>query len=102
MSGTGWTWQHVYHECDLPTYFALCDWWHEVPPPAVQLRRIAHFLGMQPDANPDTPRMAQASAPSSSDQEVAFAAAMAGIPAFEGRPVDPMLDLIDVNSQDPK
>jgi hypothetical protein len=46
--------------------------------------------------------MAQSSAPPSSDQEVAFAAAMAGIPAFEGRPVDPMLDLIDVNSQDPK
>lgn len=94
MSGTGWTWQHVQHHCDLPQYFALCDWWREVPPPAIQLRRIAQFLGLKADAQPGTARMAAAAGPASSDQEVAMAAALAGIPAFEGRPADPMLDLI--------
>lgn len=97
MSNTGWTWQHVRSECDLPTYFALCDWWSEVPPPAVQLRRIASFLGLKPDAAPSTPRMAQSSpsAQPSTQQDIAMAAAMAGLPAFAGRPADPMLDLID-------
>lgn len=99
MTGTGWTWQHVRHQCDLPTYFALCKTWHDVPPPAVQLRRIAQFLGLVPDASPDTPRMASHTAGQraalSSDQDIAVAAAMAGLPAFEGRPADPMLDLID-------
>ncbi|MFZ3141146.1 hypothetical protein [Polaromonas sp.] len=93
MSGTGWTWQHVQQHCDLPQYFALCDWWREVPPPAVQLRRIAQFLGLKENAQPGTSRMSAPSAPSS-EQDVALAAAMAGIPAFEGRPNDPMLDLI--------
>lgn len=95
MSGTGWTWQHVRHECDLPTYFALCDWWQEVPTASVQLRRIASFLGLKPEASPGTARMAQPSQPSS-PQEVASQAAMAGMPIFEGRPADPMLDLIPV------
>lgn len=94
MSNTGWTWQHVRHECDLPTYFALCDWWHEVPPPAVQLRRIAQFLGLKAEASHTTPRMAQPTAPST-QQDIATAAAMAGMHAFDGRMADPMLDLID-------
>ncbi len=97
MSNTGWTWQHVRSECDLPTYFALCDWWHDVPPPAVQLRRIAQFIGLQADASPATPRMAsngQQASPSS-QQEIATAAGMAGLHAIDGRPADPMLDLID-------
>lgn len=93
MSGTGWTWQHVQLNCDLPQYFALCDWWREVPPPAVQLRRIAHFLGLKENAQPGTSRMA-APLEASSLQDVAMAAASAGMPAFEGRPSDPMLDLI--------
>ena len=97
MSNTGWTWQHVRSECDLPTYFALCDWWHEVPPPAVQLRRIASFLGLQAGADPATPRMTPSatSATPSSPQDIAMAASMAGMHAFDGRPADPMLDLID-------
>jgi hypothetical protein len=96
VSGTGWTWQHVRHECDLPTYLALCDWWREVPPPAVQLRRIASFIGMKPGAQPGTPRMASGAAAGvpSRPEEVAAAAAQVGIRAFEGRPADPMLDLI--------
>lgn len=94
MSNTGWTWQHVRHQCDLPTYFALCEWWGEVPPPAVQLRRIAQYLGLQAGADPATRRMATPATPSS-QQDIAMAAAMAGMPAMQGRPADPMLDLID-------
>ncbi|MDP3650525.1 MAG: hypothetical protein Q8R67_02470 [Rhodoferax sp.] len=95
MSGTGWTWQHAQHHCDLPTYVALCEWWQEVPPAAIQLRRIAQYLGIKQDAQPGTARMAapEISKPSG-EQDVAMAAAMAGIPAFDGRPNDPMLDLI--------
>jgi hypothetical protein len=100
VSNTGWTWQHVRLECDLPTYFALCDLWHEVPPPAVQLRRIAQFLGLQAGADPATPRMAATTALAtpatpSSQQDIAMAASMAGMRAIDGRPADPMLDLID-------
>ena len=94
MSNTGWTWQHVRSECDLPTYFALCDWWHEVPPPAVQLRRIAHYVGLAPEASPQTPRMARPTTPST-QQDIAMAASMAGMRAFDGRINDPMLDLLD-------
>lgn len=93
MSGTGWTWQHVQHHCDLPQYLALCEWWREVPPVAIQLRRIATFIGLKEHAQPGTARMAVANEPST-EQDIAMAAAMAGIPAFEGRPNDPMLDLI--------
>lgn len=96
MSGTGWTWLHVRHQCDLPTYFALCKAWHDVPPPAVQLRRISQYLGLVPNASPDSPRMAAGSSSDpSTEQDIAVAAAMAGLPAFDGRPIDPMLDLID-------
>lgn len=95
MSGTGWTWQDVQHHCDLPTYFALCDWWREVPPPAIQLRRIAQFLGIKENAQPGTARMsAPPNAAPSSPQDVAAQAAMVGMPAFEGKPNDPMFDLI--------
>lgn len=101
MSGTGWTWQHVQHHCDLPTYLAMCRWWREVPPAAVQLRRIASFLGLKENAQPGAPRMA-ASAQPSSPQDIASQAAMAGMPAFEGRPSDPMLDLIPPAPQQPE
>lgn len=74
-------------------YFALCEWWQEVPPAAIQLRRIAQFLGLKQDSQPGTARMATPATPST-QQEVAMAAAMAGMPAFDGRPADPMLDLI--------
>lgn len=99
MSGTGWAWQHVRHQCDLPTYFALCKLWQEVPPPAVQLRRISQYLGLAPHASPGTARMGTAS-PTAQDkpsdaQDVAMAATLAGMPAYSGKPADPMLDLLD-------
>ncbi len=95
MSGTGWAWQHARHHCDLPTYFALCEAWQEVPPPAVQLRRIAQFLGLPTDAAPGRAASPSAASTPSTPQEIAVAAAQAGMHAFEGRPSDPMLDLID-------
>ena len=99
MSGTGWAWQHARHHCDLPTYFALCKLWQDVPPPAVQLRRITQYLGLVPKSSPGSARMGHAApadpASISSPQEVAMAASMAGVPAYEGKPADPMLDLLD-------
>jgi hypothetical protein len=97
VSGTGWAWQHARHECDLPTYFALCKLWQDVPPPAVQLRRIAQYLGLVPKASPGAARMAPTTQPTtpSSQQEIAMAAGMAGMHAIDGRPADPMLSLLD-------
>lgn len=100
MSGTGWTWQHVRLECDLPTYFALCEWWREVPPAAIQLRRIASFLGLKPGGELAAPRMASPTSATatpttpSSAQDVAGMAALAGMPVLQGRPADPMFDLL--------
>lgn len=81
-------------QCDLPMYFSLCDWWKDVPPAAVQLRRIASFIGIKPDAQPSAKRMASGAAKPSTPNDVAFEAAQAGMPVFQGRPADPMLDLI--------
>lgn len=93
MTGTGWTWQHVQQNCDLPMYLALCEWWREVPTAAIQLRRIAQFLGLKENAQPGTPRMAEPTTPSTAE-EVSMAASMAGMPAFDGKPNDPVFDLI--------
>lgn len=93
MSGTGWTWQHVQHHCDLPQYMALCAWWQDVPPAAIQLRRIAQFLGIKQNAQPDTPRMAEPTKPTP-PQDTLAAAAMVGLPVFNSKPNDPLLDLI--------
>ena len=70
----------------LPQVDALAAYWRTVPPPAVQLRRIAHALGLQ-DAPP--PRPAKKSA-----DEAMREALAAGLPVMHGRPDDPMLDLI--------
>lgn len=66
---------------------ALSAFWASVPPPAVQLKRIALFLGL-----PDT-RPVQASARISPEDALREAMA-AGLPVMEGRPDDPMLDLL--------
>jgi hypothetical protein len=59
-----------------------------VPPPAVQLKRIALALGIP------EPAPVQTSAKTS--EEIFREAAAAGLPVFEGRPDDPMLDLLDL------
>lgn len=71
----------------LPQLDALSAFWSSVPPPAVQLKRIALALGL-PDTKP-APRV-HAVKP----QDALREAMAAGLPVFEGRPDDPMLDLI--------
>jgi hypothetical protein len=65
---------------------ALSRFWSVVPPPAIQLKRIALALGLA-DAKPAPTR---AEKPADALKE----AMAAGIPVIEGRPDDPMLDLI--------
>lgn len=91
MTNTGWTWHYVLNHCDLPTYQALSAWWEAVPPVPMQLRRIAQYLGLPSD----TPASAsRATPPASSPEDAMQAAAMAGLPVMQGRPADPLLDLI--------
>lgn len=59
-----------------------------MPPPAVQLKRIALALGI-----PD-PKPVQTSKQSLDD--ALQAAGAAGIPIMQGRPDDPMLDFLDL------
>lgn len=71
----------------LPQVDALAAFWAAVPPPNVQLKRIAMALGL-PDTAP--PPKAGAVKPEDAMRE----ALAAGLPVMEGRPDDPMLDLI--------
>lgn len=72
----------------LPQVDALSAFWANVPPPNVQLKRIAIALGI-PDATP-----ARTSAKPSTAADAMRTALAAGLPVMEGRPDDPMLDLI--------
>ncbi len=71
----------------MPQVNALSAYWEAVPPPAAQLKRISLFLGL-PDTKKTPP-------PAASTPNDAIREAMAsGLPATEGRPNDPMLDLV--------
>jgi hypothetical protein len=70
----------------LPQLDALTAFWASVPPPGVQLKRISLALGL-----PDTQPAKAASGDASTAMREAIAA---GLPVMEGRPDDPMLDLI--------
>lgn len=70
----------------LPQVDVLAVFWISTPPPAVQLKRIAQALGLS-DPVRATPRAVK---PQDAMQE----ALAAGIPVMEGRPDDPMLDLL--------
>lgn len=59
-----------------------------MPPPAVQLKRIALALGIPEQ------KSVQTSKQKPSLQSALSEAAAAGMPVFQGRPDDPMLDLI--------
>lgn len=72
----------------LPQLDALSRFWGVVPPPNIQLKRIALALGL-PDSKP-APTSTRAEKPADALKE----AMAAGIPIMEGRPDDPMLDLI--------
>ena len=67
---------------------ALSRFWGVVPPPGIQLKRIALALGL-PDTKP-----VQTSAQPASPNDALQEALAAGIPVMHGRPDDPMLDLI--------
>lgn len=72
----------------LPQTYALIRFWQTVPPPAIQLKRIALALGI-PDMQP-----VHTSARTNDD--ALREAAAAGIPIMEGRPDDPMLAFLDL------
>ena len=65
----------------LPQVNALVAYWESVPPPNVQLKRISLGLGLKDTAKPK---------PTDAVRE----AMAAGLPLHEGRPADPMLDLV--------
>ena len=95
MTNTGWTWTYVMHHCDLPTYRALVDWWQHVQPVPQQLGRIAAYLGL-PAPEPPSATVSDSTEhpPTSPPEQVMQEAGLAGLPAFQGRPADPALDLI--------
>jgi hypothetical protein len=67
----------------LPRLAALNRRWAEMPPAAVNLARIARFLGAAP-------------APAAKPQDPIAQARAAGIPLMEGRlPEDPLLGFLD-------
>lgn len=72
----------------LPQLDALAAFWAGLPPPAVQLKRISLALGL-----PDT-RPLHTSARALKPEDAMREALAAGLPVMEGRPDDPMLDLI--------
>lgn len=49
MTATGWTWDQVREQLDLPRLTALSKTWKVTPPSALQLARIAAFLGLKPE-----------------------------------------------------
>lgn len=70
----------------MPQAYALMHFWQSVPPPAIQLKRIALALGI-----PDTVQTSARTA-----DEALREAAAAGIPIMDGRPDDPMLAFLDL------
>ncbi len=72
----------------LPQLDALSAFWASVPPASVQLKRISLALGL-PDTQPT-----QGSARKVSAEDAMREAFASGLPVMEGRPDDPMLDLI--------
>lgn len=87
MTCTGWTWEYIDSKVTIPQVEALSRCWVSIPPPAIQLRRIAQFLGIK-DAAPDDKTK------SKSETDLLREFSAAGIPVIEGRPDDPMLDLL--------
>lgn len=73
----------------LPQVDALSAFWASVPPPAVQLKRISLALGL-----PDTASPSRGTQAPTAQQDAMQQALAAGVPVMEGRPDDPMLDLI--------
>lgn len=60
--------------------------WRHTPAPAMALKRLSLFVGIKPE-KPETP-------PVQTAREAASEVAAAGLPVSQGRPNDPMLDLV--------
>jgi hypothetical protein len=73
----------------LPQVSALAAFWRHTPPAALQLRRIALFLGLQP-LESATPGAAL------SPEQAMEAAQSAGLAVAHGRPDDPLLEFLDL------
>lgn len=71
----------------LPQLDALSAFWQAVPPPSVQLKRIALALGLPDTKAPSKPGAVK-------PEDVLRQAMAVGLPVMEGRPDDPMLDLV--------
>lgn len=71
----------------LPQLDALAAFWASVPPPGVQLKRIALALGLPDTKAPPKPGTVK-------PEDAMREALAAGLPVMQGRPDDPMLDLI--------
>jgi hypothetical protein len=82
---TGWTWDYIDAHMTFPRLRALNARWRDVPPPAMQLARIAAALGLKPAPRPQK----------QTAQEFMQSALAAGVPVIEGRPDDPMLAFLD-------
>lgn len=94
MTATGWTWEYIDNHVTLPQVEALSRFWSHTPPVAIQLRRIARFLGL-----PDMPSAAVAK-PEVPDRPRSLGAdlhelSQMGLPIMQGFPNDPMLALLD-------
>lgn len=46
VSITGWTWEYIDAHMTLPRLYAMHRSWETLPPPAIQLARIASFFGI--------------------------------------------------------
>lgn len=88
MTCTGWTWKYIDEHVTLPQVEALSQFWIHTPPPAIQLRRIARFVGL-PEPKTEQPKKRTL-------QEDLRELAGAGMPVFKGKPDDPMLDFLDL------
>lgn len=89
ITATGWTWNYVDQHVTLPQVEAMSRFWETIPPAALQLKRISLALGIAPEKTVKT------SAPKTADEALHQALA-AGLPVMEGRPDDPMLNLLDL------
>lgn len=89
---TGWTWEYIDHHVTLPQVVALNEFWSHTPPVAIALKRISLYLGMD---LPSVSKAATGPATRSIDDDLQEIA-KGPLPIFEGRPNDPMLDLLDL------
>jgi hypothetical protein len=86
---TGWTWAHVSDTVTLPQVHVLQTFWQHQPPMVVLAGRLCRYLGIDVGT-------AAKPAPITKPQEAMQELAKNGFPVMEGRPDDPMLDLLDL------